>query len=329
MLAFRAADSPEQEAVSAAAAFSIQAYLHLAHGVYQLGRTEEAHGLLERAFAVAQESGAGDPRCARLFNELGVIEARRGNYGAAERHLKRGIAILERTFPMPEEALPMALSNLGAVYRRMDRPGAARLALERALTLAEPKQGEPGLPAAWALDQLGDLEAAENNIPAAVCLLHRALAIKERVLGPVDWDVAVTLDRLGALYATQARYNEAETLLLRVVAIRGQSRDWEGPALARPLARLALIYTRQQKTIRAEHLVRYALKLFTVVLPPSHQEIQGCLNLLAEIYRSLGRFADGDAVSKLANGLANGTRDGSELKRLVSSKPPRIAGPGA
>jgi tetratricopeptide (TPR) repeat protein len=329
MLAFRAVKSPEPEAAREAIALTVQAYLDLAHGVYQLGKVEEAAGLLARAAAAAQDLGENDPRRARVLNKLGVIQARQGKYSEAERQLKHGVAILERAYPAEDADHSTALANLGAVYRMMGQNGPARSAFERALKLAEPCQGEPDLPVAWTLDQFGDLEVSDGNIPAAVYALRRSLSIKERVLGPMDWDVAVTLDRLADLYYKQARYNEAEAELLRVVTIRERLLGWDDPAMAKPLARLAQLYTRQRKTGRAEQLVRYALRLFTEVLPPGHAEVIGCLNLLAEIYHGLSRFADAEAVTKLARGLVDGTEDAAKLQRFVFPKPPRISGPGA
>ena len=329
MLAFRASTNPQREGLAEGATASVQAYLDLAHGVYQLGRIDEATDLMARAVTVAQGLDEDDPQRGRVFNKLGVLRARQGKHGEAERMLRRGVAVFERALPSQRSELSTALANLGSVYRSMERNAQARLVFERSLKLAESVEGEPDLPVAWTLDKIGELDAAEGNVPTAVYVLRRSLAIKERILGPADWEVGVTLERLADLYFKQERYNEAETYLLRVLMIRERVLGWDDPAMAKPLMHLAQLYAKQRKTGRAEQLVRYALKLFSEVLPPGHNEIITSVNLLAEIYHSLSRFADADAVWKLARDLMDGT-DGSrsKLSRYAVGTPPRISGPG-
>lgn len=329
MLAFRASTDPEREGLAEAANASVQAYLDLAHGVYQLGRIDEATDLMARAAAAAQELSEDDPLRGRVFNKLGVLQARQGKHGEAERTLRRGVAVFERTLPSQRAELSTALANLGSVYRSMERNAQARAAFEHSLKLAEPAKGEPDLTVAWTLDKIGELDAAEGNVSAAVYVLRRSLGIKERILGPADWEVGVTLERLADLYLKQERYNEAEIHLLRVLMIRERVLGWEDPAMAKPLVHLAQLYAKQRKTGRAEQLVRYALKLFAEVLPPGHNEIITSLNLLGELYHSLSRFSDADAAWKLARDLVDGNEDSKQdLVRFATPRPPRISGPG-
>jgi len=330
MLAFRASTNSQREGLAEGATASVQAYLDLAHGVYQLGRIDEATDLMARAAAAAQELDEDDPQRGRVFNKLGVLKARQGKQGEAERMLRRGVAVFERALPSQRSELSTALANLGSVYRSLERNAQARLVFERSLKLAESVEGEPDLPVAWTLDKIGELDAAEGNVPAAVYLLRRSLSIKERILGPADWEVGVTLERLADLYFKQERYNEAETYLLRVLMIRERVLGWDDPAMAKPLVHLAQLYAKQRKTGRAEQLVRYALKLFADVLPPGHSEIIASLKLLAEIYQSLSRFSDADAAWKLARELMDGSEDSNKkLIRFVLPTPPRISGPSA
>ncbi len=308
---------------------SVEAYLDLSNAVYQLGRLDEAADLLTRALEAAEGLDEDDPRIGRVLNKLGVLRERQGRHSEAERMLKRSVAALERITPLLRHDLATAHSNLGVVYRAMDRPEQARAAFDRAVKLIEPLTGEPELPLAWTLDLIGDLEASEGNHSNALFALRRSLAIKERVTGPDNWDVSVTLDRLAEVYFKQGRYNEAETFLLRVVAIRERVLGWDDPAMARPLMRLARLYHRQRKTGRAEQLVGYALKLFSEVLPPTHDEVIGCLHLLAEVYQGLSRYADADAVLELARGLLDGTEGAKKIRRFVFPTPPRISGPSA
>jgi tetratricopeptide (TPR) repeat protein len=137
----------------------------------------------------------------------------------------------------------------------------------------------------------------------------------------------VTLNKLGELYLKQGRYNEAEAFLLRVLAIRERILGWGDPALAKPLAKLGLLYRKQRKDGRAEHIVRYALKLFSGFLPSDHPDVIGCLKLLSEIYRGLTRYADADAVWSLAQNLAEGKGRREKLAELTLQTPPRLSGP--
>jgi tetratricopeptide (TPR) repeat protein len=216
------------------------------------------------------------------------------------------------------------LANLGAVYRQIGKASQARAAFGRALSISEACLGANHLSVAWNLDQIGDLEAHEGNLPAAIFAFCRALAIKERTAGPDSWEAGVTLNKLCDVYFKQGRYNDAESFLLRVLGIRERAFGWQDPALAKPLTWLGRIYARQRKDGRAEHLVRYALKLFLDVLPSSHPDIIDCLRLLSEVYRGLGRYKDADAVWTLAQGLVDGTASSEKIGRYVFAEPPRI-----
>ncbi len=327
MLSLRVKNRPvRKEHVVEGASAAVQAYLDLAHGVYELGRTDQAVDLLERAADAAQELGEDNPQRAGVLNRLGVLRKRQGRHSEAERLLKRAAGILERAVPQPRAELSTVLSNLGAVYRSMGQAQHARASFERALKMAEDGVA-PGMTVAWTLDQIGDLEISEDNPTAAVFALRRALAIKEQALRPDDWDMAVTLDRLADGYLKQGRFNEAEAFLLRVMKIREQVLGWDDPGMAKPLTRLARLYNKQRKSGRAEQLAGYALKLFTAVLPPDHDEVIACLQLLSEIYQGLSRFGDSDAVSALARGLVNGSESPKKLRRFTFPTPPRFSGP--
>lgn len=328
MLGIRAGRISNKKAAIEAFDAAAQSLLDLAEAEYGLGRIDSAADILVRAVEAARDLGEQDVRLARALNRLGVIRSRQGKHSEAERLLKQAVAILEQAQISGVE-LATFLTNLGSVYRAVCKPANARVAFEHALEVAGGSQGEPDMAVAWTLDQVGDLEASEGNMPAALYAFHRALAIKEKVSGPKDWAAAVTLNKLGEVYLKQGRYNEAESFLVRVVEIHERTFGWDNPAMAKPLARLAHLYAKQRKDGRAEQLARYALNLFASVLPPGHREIIGCLNLLAEIYRGLSRYADADAVWKLAQGLVDGTERREKITRFILPNPPRLSPPQA
>ena len=305
---------------------TLESYLDLAEAVFQLGQLDKAGEMLERAAEVAHELPEDDPRLARTLNKLGVVRGRQGRHSEAERLLKRAVGIMERASAGPNADLANCVFNLATVYRLSGKMPQARSVFARALKTAEDAHGARSLAAAWALDQIGDVDAAEGDLSSAFFALRRALAIKEETLGADDWDVAVTLGKLGEVYFKQGRYNEAEPLLVRAIGIRERVMGWGDPAMARPLMRLAHLYARQRKNDRAEQIVRYALTLFSRLLPSTDDpEIIGCLNLLAEIYRGLSRYADADMVWKLAQGLISGSEGRQQVVRLHYPHPPRIA----
>jgi len=312
------------EAFDAAA----QSLLDLAEAEYVLGRIDNAAGILVRAAEAARGLGEQDVRFACVLNRLGVIRFRQGKHDEARRLLKQAVAIAERAKMSGVEPATF-LTNLGFVYRAASEPAKARVAFEHALEVAGAGPGEPDQTVVWTLDQLGDLEASEGNMPAALFAFQCALAIKERAGGSNDWNFAVTLSKLGEVYLKQDRYNEAQSCLLRAIAIHERAVGWEHPAMAKPLARLAQLYQRQRKDGQAEQLAGYALKLLASVFPPGHPEIIGCLNLLAGIYRGLGRYADADDVSKLAQALADGTGRHEKITRFILPNPPKLSLPQA
>lgn len=193
---------------------------HLAIALRQLGQTEQALQMLERAIA-------RQPAVPMAFHELGVLLF-------SQRRLAEAQAVLERALEIAP-AMPELSVVLGGVFLdRLDRPN-AKLAFARALACA------PGH--AGALYGLGTLLMDDGDFAAAADRFKQALArdpaySQARVnLGTCllelgRWDEAIECLR-AVVKAAPMLYTKA----LQTLVTAGRGRFWLNPKTAAELLR--------------------------------------------------------------------------------------------
>src|SRR5579872_3975105 len=106
--------------------------LRVAQELFDKGHYLEAEKECLEGVRVAWQFGGEDPRLAKSWNNLGVIERAVGRAAEAETHFLGAISILEKAVPPDDPNLAAAWGNLGELYLASNRPGDARPLLERA-----------------------------------------------------------------------------------------------------------------------------------------------------------------------------------------------------
>jgi tetratricopeptide (TPR) repeat protein len=214
----REAVAPLEQAVRARADAVIET--HLAIALRQLGQSEQALPLLERATA-------RQPAFPMAFHELGVLLFSLRRLADAQAVLERGVEIAP--------AMPELSVVLGGVFLdRLDRPN-AKLAFARALTYAP---GHPG--ALYGLGTVlmddGDFAAAADRFRQALTrdpgYAQARLGLGTCLLELGRWDEAIECLRAVVKAAPQL-YTKA----LQTLVTAGRSRFWLKPSTAADMLR--------------------------------------------------------------------------------------------
>ncbi len=168
----------------------------------------------------------------------------------------------------------------------------ARQILDRGAEKIEQRLADQPELRASLLDAVGTLYLHLGLFDQASPLLDAALAARESLLGTEHLEVAVTLQHLALLALNQGRYEESEERFLRALSIRERT---DRAAVAGAAA-----------TTEGGDPVR----------PPADPEIGIILSSLSTVYRSQGRFAEGEDYGRRALDI---------LKRTLDPSHPEIA----
>lgn len=269
----------------------VGASLSLLANVYShQGRFDDAVAVGKRSVDVLEATqGPEHVDVAAALSSLGASCREAGDLAAAERYVRRGMAIYSRN--RPEYAEWMAtLNNLAVVYQQLGRYGEAEPLLAQAVEETEKRLGaeHPMLAnclnnQAMFYDELGRYGEAEP-------LMKRALTIREKTLPAGHSDIALVRNNLAVFYHRYGRYAEAEKLLRGVLADWQRLLGTEHPLVAMALNNLALVYHGQGREAEAETLQKQALALRTKLLPADHHDQADTWNNLAAIYEAEQRF---------------------------------------
>ena len=182
-------------------------------------------GQLAESEALAQALTAAHPAAAKAWQLLGMSRYAQGDPEAAQRHLRRAIALERRD--------PSIWDNLGLVLQRLGDHGGAREAFRAALALS------PKASSIWSNAAGNEFDA--GDAAAAVRLARRAQRLSPGLAAP--WlQLGNALARLGRLeeagdalrqaLGRQPKYVEALLSLSAVQAAQGRYRDARAAAAA-------------------------------------------------------------------------------------------------
>jgi tetratricopeptide (TPR) repeat protein len=228
-----ALDAPDLD--EARLAPTVRAKLRVAHAeaALELHALDEAESSSRAAFALLEESGAGDSR--EAFAALDVLtrtlEAK-GDLVAAETLARDTIAGLDRRGGGDRAERTTASTNLGLIlYRRGDAAGAE--AILRDVVRRRRAELPPEHPAlADALNNLGMVAITLRQTAEADALLLEALAIWRATLVPTHQLLADVHYNLGYLRRREKRLDEADGFLRASLAISEQRYASGHPNLA-------------------------------------------------------------------------------------------------
>jgi CHAT domain-containing protein/Tfp pilus assembly protein PilF len=304
------------------------------------GKPTEAVALAEKDVELRQKAnGADSVEVARACNTLGVLQQMVNQYPAAEKNLRRAIAIQQAARGPEDVEMAAMLVNLASLFRVTGDNAKAETELRHALAIqekkhadgdipdtleelgqvieakgdyagAEPlmrralamreKQEPDGLDVAQSLNNLAALLEEKGDFVAAEPMLKRALAIREKKLGPDHRRVASVLNNLAQLYWQKGDYAAAEPLYRRATAIDEKRLPADSPSLATSYDNLAALLQDEVKLDEAEPLYRKALAIREKTLPPKHPQIAISCNNLSTLLRDRGDNAGADALMKRA-----------------------------
>ena len=228
----------------------------------QMGLTEEAEPLLQRALDVYEELGAADVapmEFAETLQSLAILAYQRGDWEQATAGYRRALARGETLEP---ERRARMHHNLGIALYRLERTEEAHAQYLRALEIRRGVLPDDHPDLANSLGALGVYELFETvNLEKAERYLGESLEIRERAFGSDHPYVAASLNNLCLLYRRQGRYEQAEPPCRRTVEIRRAVYGNSHGSTAEALAVLVGWYVDQGRAAEAHELALECLRV--------------------------------------------------------------------
>ncbi len=264
---------------------AVQAELYQTLGsVYQrLGKLDRADSLLERALAARRaHAGPDDPEVARSLVALGRLRTDQAKLEEAERLLREGLGIANRTLPADH---PTVIEASVALAEALQRRGAYAEAIQRldGVIRLDTAAGAKPPDLATHLRTLADAHFYAGHYATSNSLHHRVLEMNQTRYGPRHPEVATTLASLGETQLMLGRYSEAEETFRSALDI---TRGWYGenhPETAANLTRLGRALTYEKKMPEATRTLEEALAIQERVYGPVHPQVAEALNELGNV----------------------------------------------
>jgi eukaryotic-like serine/threonine-protein kinase len=228
----------------------------------------------ERARAIGEKSlGANHPTVAQSWETSGGSLRLLGRYAEAERHLTRGLEILEVAAGPQSNEVASALRNLGTLYLEQQRYDDAIRFLRRGLDIARTLLGPEHSRVADGEEILGSALSKAGHKAEAEVLLKRSVDVHRRQLGRDNPATASAVRHLGDHYLRAGEPARAMPQFEESLRALEASQGAHSPLLSRPLNSIAQAAIMLHDRGRAIQAYERALAV-TTELDPLHPSVE-------------------------------------------------------
>ena len=232
---------------------------------------------------------------AELRGTLGEVYLELGQYGAAERMLRRALELRQKLPGDQRLTVAQAMSDLSpALWNQGNLTEAERLQ-RGALATRTTLLGATNLAVAESFQDLGCILSGQEKMSEAESMFRRALEIRRMLLGEQHVEVADSLSGVANMLNAQGQWAAAEVLFRENLEIIRKLFGLHHPRSAGALNGLVQALLPQNKLAEAESIARDALAVQKDVLGPEHPLVAGSLTRLARVLQRAGKISEAKA----------------------------------
>jgi len=239
-----------------------RAGIHHARAMVLMSKGDIPAALAEAQLALGiDEELRDDVEAAEVLNTIGMLEANRGDYAAAEDANRRVLARRTVAFGASHPKVADSLDNLGVVLHHTGRYAEARERYEWALALRVAALGPAHRDVGTSHNNIGGLLMDMGDDAEATRHMEQALAIYEGALGADHPDLAVPLSNLGELANRRGDPDRALDHCRRALALEEPRTTPDDPDLAYDLVCIGEAQLGRGAIGEARAVLERALKL--------------------------------------------------------------------
>ena len=261
-----------------------------------LGDEISARELLDRGAEQAKSLESQPEIQAQMFDVLGQMYHKLGQYDKARLHLSRALALRRERFGGPHADVASSLTSLGSLLVAEGEYAAAEELFHEALIAQRSLFGSQHPEVAASLNGLAATLARQGDLDAAEPLYREALAIRRAHFGAEHPDVAVSLNDLGLVLWEKGHYDEAESVHRQALSIQRRLFGDVHPDVAGSLNNLAVVLQSRGDYEAAASILRESLASVRKLLGDEHPEVALTLSNLAVSLRNMGNDEEAKAM---------------------------------
>lgn len=259
--------------------------LHNLGNLYRkTGQIKKAEAHYAQALVIFKHNPQYELEHAALLSDYGLFLADRGNFPAAETHLKQAEAIIIRTKGNTSLEFAGMLNNMGSLAHRMGKSEDAEAIFEQSLALFKKLVADNSPELAPALNNLAGFYVSTGQFEKALPLYLQARELYADHLGVKHPLYANALNNLASLYRKTKDYSKAESLYKEVLNIEKDVLGDQHPQYASSLQNLGLLSVATGNYESAETFMTEAIAIKQKTLEPHHPSWANAYNNLALLY---------------------------------------------
>lgn len=263
-----------------------------------LADTVAARELLRRGMARAEELSGQPAVQARMFDAVGQVYERLGQYDRAQELFERAVALrLGERDELTQPDVAISLNNLAWVLRRKGEYARAEALHLQALDIQERLLGPEHPDVAETLMDLGFLYPYVARLEDSEAAYRRALAIRRATLGDDDPRVAESLVALASVRRRLGHWDDTERFFREALELQRRIYGSEHELVAGTMIHLGdVLRARDGRYAEAEAIYREALAIQSRKLGDAHPKLVHGLNSLASVLSAQGDHVAAEAL---------------------------------
>jgi serine/threonine protein kinase/tetratricopeptide (TPR) repeat protein len=293
----------QAQSLNAEPAVQAELYQTLGNIYQQLGKFDQADGLLRSALDQRTQLFGSDSReAAESMAALGLLRSSEARLDEAEQLVRQGLDISKRKLPREHPAVAKATFAVGKVLEGRGRYDQAIAMLDEAVRMQSTRDGKPTTDLAASLSELANSHFYLGHYDISEYLNERVLMMQRQLYGERHPLVADTLINLGAIQFQKGNYKESERFNRQALDI---VQAWYGkvhPETADTMTILGQSLTYQQRFDESADLLRQSLSILERVYGPMHPRVAFALNELGNVAIRQAKLEEAEAdFSRVVN----------------------------
>jgi serine/threonine-protein kinase len=286
----------QAQSLSAEPAVQAELYQTLGNIYQQLGKFDQADGLLRSALNQRTQLFGSDSReAAESMVAMGLLRCSQARLDEAEQLVRQALDISKRNLPHEHPAVAKATFAVGKVLEGRGRYDQAIAMLDEAVRMQSARDGKPTTDLAASLSELANSHFYLGHYDISESLNQRVLMMQRQLYGERHPLVADTLINLGAIRFQKGNYKESERFNRQALDI---VQAWYGkvhPETADAMTILGQSLTYQQRFDESADLLRQSLSILEHVYGPVHPRVAFALNELGNVAIRQAKLEEAEA----------------------------------
>ncbi|BBI18208.1 tetratricopeptide repeat protein [Neochlamydia sp. S13] len=241
----------------------------------------------QRWYCQAKKDDLKNPK---IFNNLGIIYAKKGNLDKAAKHVQQALDIAQNSVDKSNLNIASYHSNLGSIYQEQGNLAKAIEHLQKALDIKRELLGENHHSIANSYSNLGTNYYEQGNLAKAIEYSQRALDITKKLLGENHPNMATIYNNLGEFYAHQGNLAKAAEYIKKAGIITRELFGDNHPNIALHHNNLGSFYQEQGYLIKAVEHGQRALAIRLKFFGENHPDVAASYSNLGQIYQDQGNL---------------------------------------